>query len=137
MADAVVITKADGENEKRARLAQVEFQQALHLFQSSESGWTPKVLVASSTEKRGIDEVWRLIENYFVFATKNNLLFKNREQQNIRWFHESVDQQFRNKILQTRKGSAKLQTFEKKIKAGKIIPSHAATEVVKSLLPRR
>ncbi|MGC4021554.1 MAG: methylmalonyl Co-A mutase-associated GTPase MeaB [Cyclobacteriaceae bacterium] len=33
MADGIVITKADGENEKKAKLAQAEFQHALHLFQ--------------------------------------------------------------------------------------------------------
>lgn len=137
MADAVVITKADGENEKRTRLAQVEFQQALHLFQSSESGWTPKVLTASSTEKKGISEIWKLIEEFFGSANSGFQLKKNREQQNLRWFHESVDQQFRNKVLRTKKGADKIRRFEKKIKDGKIIPSVAAADVVHSLLPRR
>lgn len=137
MADAVVITKADGENEKRARLAQVEFQQALHLFQTSESGWAPKVLTASSTERKGIAEVWKLVEEFFFVANSRGFLEKNRELQNLRWFHESVEQQFRDKILRTKKGADKIQRFEKKIKAGKVIPSVAATEVVQSLLPRR
>ena len=137
MADALVITKADGGNEKKARQAQVEYQQALHLFQSSESGWAPKVLVTSATENKGIDEVWKLITEFHTFTVARKTFYKNREQQNLRWFHESVDQQFKNKILQTKKAAAKIQSFEKKIKDGKIIPSAAAAEVVQSLVPDR
>jgi LAO/AO transport system kinase len=32
MADAIVINKADGDNIKRANLAKLEFNRALHLF---------------------------------------------------------------------------------------------------------
>jgi LAO/AO transport system kinase len=60
MADAIVITKADGENEKKAKQAQIEFQHALHLFQPT-SFWNPKVLTSSAIEKKGIDEVWKVI----------------------------------------------------------------------------
>lgn len=137
MADAVVITKADGENEKRARLAQVEYQQALHLFQTSESGWVPKVLVTSATEKKGIDEVWKLIEGFHRFTLKNKTFQKNREQQNLHRFHESVNTQFKNKILQTKKAQAKMKSFEKKVSEGKVIPSKAAEEIVKALMPKR
>lgn len=43
MADAMVITKADGDNVKRAKEAQADYQHALHLFSDSASGWKPEV----------------------------------------------------------------------------------------------
>ena len=42
MADAVAITKADGENISRAKLAKKEFENAIHLFPSKEGGWIPR-----------------------------------------------------------------------------------------------
>ncbi len=133
MADGIVVTKADGETEKRARQAQTEFQHALHLFQLSESGWTPKVLTASSLEKKGIGEVWKMIEAFHTFTIKNKSFEKNRAQQKILWFRESIDQLLKTKILQTKKMSTKISAFEKKITAGKIVPANAAREIVKSL----
>ena len=47
MADALVITKADGENMRKATAAKAEYQSALHLFPAAESNWSPKVLTCS------------------------------------------------------------------------------------------
>jgi LAO/AO transport system kinase len=134
MADGIVIAKADGENEKRAKQAQTEFQHALHLFQLAESGWQPKVLTTSALEKKGIEEVWKMIEDFHSFSLKNRFFQKNREQQNLQWFRENIDQLVRNKILKSKTALNKIKLFEKKITVGKITPSKAASEVVKSLV---
>ncbi len=134
MADGIVITKADGDNEKRTKQAQTEYQHALHLFQLPESGWRPKVLVTSAIEKKGIGEVWKMIESFHSFALKNKFFQKNRERQNLEWFYESVDQLFKNKILQSKTALSKIKSFEKRIMNGKITPSKAAEEIVQSLL---
>ncbi len=134
MADGMVITKADRENEKRAKQAQAEFQHALHLFQPSASGWQPKVLTNSAIEKRGIAEVWRMIEDFHSFTLKNKWFEKSREQQNLQWFYENLEQQFKSKILQSKRAKSKIKSFERKIIDRKIMPSKAAAEVVKSLL---
>ncbi len=134
MADGIVITKGDGENEKCARQAQTEYQHALHLFQLAESGWTPKVLVTSALEETGIREVWNMIESFHAFSVKNKFFQKNREQQNLQWFRESVDQSIKNKVLQSKTAIGKIKSYEKKIMQGKLIPSQAANEMVKSLI---
>ena len=134
MADGIVITKADGENEKRARQAQTEYQHALHLFQLADSGWQPKVLTTSAFEKRGIEDVWKMIESFQDSSIKNKFFQKNREQQNLLWFHENVDQLLKSKILKSKAALSKVKSLEKKIAEGKITPSRAATEMVKSLI---
>ena len=48
MTDAIVITKADGDTINHATKTQAEYQHALHLFQSSTSGWQPRVVTASA-----------------------------------------------------------------------------------------
>ena len=42
MADGIVINKADGSNIEKAKLAQAQFRNALHLFPPTPSGWTPQ-----------------------------------------------------------------------------------------------
>ncbi len=137
MADGMVITKADGENEKRAKQAQTEFQHALHLFQLPESKWTPKVLVASSLEKRGIDDVWKMIEAYHSFSLKNKFFQKNREHQNVQWFYDRIEILLKDRILQSKNAKRKIKSFETKIIRGKITPSSAADEIVRALLAAR
>ena len=104
------------------------------MFQLAESGWQPKVLTTSAVEKKGIEEVWKMIESFKVFSIGNKFFKKNREQQNLLWFYESVDQLLKSKILKSKTALSKVKTFEKKIAEGKITPSKAAIEMVNSLI---
>lgn len=133
MADAIVITKADGDNEKKARLAQVEFQHAMHLFQPSMNGWTPKVLTTSAIQKKGIAEVWRMIELFKESTVANGAFQQNRDQQKLEWFHESIQLKLREKIFQSPKLQASIKKLEKKIVKGEILSSSAAYELIKKL----
>ncbi|WP_296705979.1 methylmalonyl Co-A mutase-associated GTPase MeaB, partial [Algoriphagus sp.] len=48
MADGIVIHKAEEDNFAAAKRAKANYQNALHLFPKTESGWIPPVLTASS-----------------------------------------------------------------------------------------
>src|SRR2546422_1151404 len=129
MADAIVITKADGENEKKAKQAQTEFQHALHLFQPATSGWTPKVLTTSAIQKNGISEVWKMIESFLDVTNSTNAFQKNREQQKLVWFHDTIQLLVNEKILQPSRATI-IKLLEKKISKGEILPAKAALEVI-------
>ena len=88
MANAVVITKADGDNVKHATEAQAEYQHALHLFPTSASGWSPTVLTSSSLTKKGIAETWEMITKYKDQTTKSGFFSDNRSNQNASWLQE-------------------------------------------------
>src|SRR5512133_1410816 len=57
MADAIAITKADGENVAKTERAKAEYANAIHLFPPSSTGWTPKVMTCSSRTNMGIEEI--------------------------------------------------------------------------------
>ena len=65
MADAIVINKADNDNEKNAKIAKIEFNRALHLYPLKDSKWQPKVLTASALNNIGIDKIDEMINQYF------------------------------------------------------------------------
>ena len=54
LADGLLITKTDGENIKKAKVAKSNYQNALHLFPSSKNNWTPPVLTCSSLKTGGL-----------------------------------------------------------------------------------
>ncbi len=98
MADALVITKADGANLEKAKAARSEYAHAMHLFQASESGWIPKALVCSSTENKGINEVFKMIEDYKLFATSGNFFQQKRKDQQFDLFLNAIDEQLKQKF---------------------------------------
>lgn len=130
MADAIVINKADGENLKAAKYAKNEFSRALHLYPPKKSGWTPKVMTASSTKGKGISDVWDLIQEFSKFATANGHLNSQRIEQNKHWFLQSVDNEMKAFFYQNEHFKTAIDTALKKIEGNKLSPFHAAKELV-------
>ena len=92
IANAVVVTKADGDNVGRATEAQAIYQQAFHLFSAPESGWHPVVLTSSAFTGDGIEDVWKMILKYQHETKGSGFLDKVRALQNVSWFHQYFTQ---------------------------------------------
>ncbi|MEG1538940.1 MAG: methylmalonyl Co-A mutase-associated GTPase MeaB [Muribaculaceae bacterium] len=92
MADGIVINKADGDNIERAKLAQAQFRNALHLFPAPQSGWTPEVLAYSGYFELGIPEVWDMIDRYFAFVKDNGYFQQKRHEQEKYWMYETINE---------------------------------------------
>lgn len=92
IADAVVITKADGENVKHATEAQAVYQQSFHLFSPPMSGWEPVVLTSSASTGDGIENVWNMILKYQQATKSTGFFDRNRSLQNVAWFQEYFTQ---------------------------------------------
>jgi LAO/AO transport system kinase len=88
MADAIAVTKADGDNLKAARATQADFQHALHLLKLQPHGWTPKVMLCSALQNTGLDEIRDMIEDFRKHATSTGYLEANRKSQHVTWFNE-------------------------------------------------
>lgn len=96
MADGIVINKADGDNIDRARLAQAQFRNALHLFPPTESGWKPEVLTYSGYFELGIKEVWEMIDRYFAFVKESGYFDVKRSRQARYWMYETINERLRS-----------------------------------------
>jgi LAO/AO transport system kinase len=129
MADAVVITKADGDNITHATEAQAEYQQALHLMPAKLSGWTPKVLTASAQTGNGITEIWKIIRSYCEKTESTGYFTHNRVQQNLAWFNEYFLQLLHHDYLKLNL-SAKKQQLETEINTQHISPQNAALKLL-------
>jgi LAO/AO transport system kinase len=136
MADAIVITKADNENTVQAQKAKSEYQNALHLFEPAPSGWTPSVLTSSAIANTGIDEVWTMIESYQQKMLANGYLSKNREQQDIAWFHSQLKSYFNTEVLNKLVSPDKIKVVEEKIIQKLTSPVLACEEIVRGIVQK-
>ncbi len=130
MADALVIHKADGDNIKKAELAAREYKNALHLFPASPSGWTPRVLTASSATNTGIKEVWSMIEDYVVMTKDSGYFEDRRKEQSLQTFRDTVEESLRQRFYQDKKVSGLLQSLKQDILDGRISPYAAARKLL-------
>lgn len=98
MADALVITKADGDNLNKAKAARSEYAHAMHLLQAPESGWVPRTLVCSAIENSGVSTVVDMIEEYKAFSNTNAYFQKKRKEQLFELFLSTVDEQLKERF---------------------------------------
>ena len=126
MADAVVINKADGDNIKKANLAKVEFDRALHLFPKKKSGWIPTTATCSSLNKEGIDSVWQTISDYVKLVHSNHYFEEKRKEQNLFWMMETIDEQLKTHFYNQPKIIDLLESTKKAVQDNAISPFAAA-----------
>lgn len=130
MADAIVINKADGDNLEKARHAKLDINRALQLFPLKDSQWKPKVLLASAYHKQGIDAVWQLISDY-IAMTKNNKYFDlQRNNQNIYWMRETIQEQLLQQFYQNEIIESELAKEEQRLKNHEKSPFSAAQDLL-------
>ena len=130
MADAIVINKADGDNIKKAKLAKVEFNRALHLFPAKKSGWIPTTATCSALTHEGIPEIWKTIEQYIEFTKTNHYFLENRAAQNQYWLLETINEQLKNNFYSNPEILKKLEEYKKAVQNNEISPFAAAQLVL-------
>ena len=130
MADAIVINKADGNNIQKARRAQAEFANALHLFPPSPSGWIPLVKTCSSLHNIGISEVWEMARQYHTFVSENGFLLKKRQEQSRFWLHETLREGIYSQVFDDPRMKEELLLHEKAIAEGRMTSFMAAASIL-------
>ncbi len=99
MADAIAINKADGDNLKRAKLAMVEFNRALHLYPEKASKWRPEATLCSALKNEGIDSIWKSITTYVTMTVKSNYFNIKRNEQNKFWLIQTIEDQLKTNFF--------------------------------------
>jgi len=126
MADTIAITKADGDNQKKATEAQAEYQHALHLVRPDDSGWAPRVLTCSAINHEGTDSIWNTIMEFRISLSQNGHFEARRQQQHVAWMHECFDQLFKMEFQKSQLLQDKSQVLENEVLNKKITPQQAA-----------
>ncbi|WP_121667491.1 methylmalonyl Co-A mutase-associated GTPase MeaB [Mesonia aquimarina] len=126
MADAIVINKADGENERPAKKAKAEFKKALHLYPTRESEWIPKVKLASALYNTGIENIWKMISKYENLTKKNDYFFHKRQEQNKFWLLQTINEKLKSNFYNQPAIKTELKKQLRLIEEQKTTPFEAA-----------
>ncbi|MBT8295156.1 MAG: methylmalonyl Co-A mutase-associated GTPase MeaB [Gramella sp.] len=100
MADAIVINKADGDNQKPAREARLEFNRALHLYPPKESEWKPEVKLCSALYNEGVSDIWKMISSFKVKVDENGYFQQNRLEQNKFWMYQTINDYLKSRFYE-------------------------------------
>jgi len=131
MADALVITKADGDNKLRAKLAAREYKNALHLFPSNKNNWIPKVFTCSALEKKNITNVLDVIEDFRSHVMSSGFFETNRKSQDNKWLSETLKELIINDFFLDGQMIIHLKEIEQKVINGEKTSFQAADELYK------
>lgn len=130
MADAIIINKADGENQNAAKHARREFKNAVHLMPQKDHNWPTQVLTCSGLNSVGITEVIEEINNYKAHATDNQSFTKKRNAQELYWFHQTIEDAIKTNFYNRPEVIAKLVVLEKEVLSKVKSPFDAAGELL-------
>jgi len=130
MADMVVINKADGDNIRMSEMARLQYQNALHIFPQSESGWSPVVSTASAIKNIGISNVWDEIVKFKLQVDENGYFLKNRKHQQINWMYNNINEELKRLFYGSKNIASHLKTLENQIVSNKISPVKAAQQII-------
>jgi len=130
MADLIAINKADGLNKDAAMRAVAEYQQALHLFPKTESGFISKAVPCSAFENTGIAGIWDEMMRFFDITRKNGFFEKNRQLQNLDWMHDYIRQTLEEQFYSSPAVKRKLASLEKAVGDNQEPPLSAARQLI-------
>ncbi len=115
MADALIITKADGDNLAKAKLARAEYAQAMHLFQTDEKAWIPRTGICSALQNEGIDSIYQMLREYKNAAIANNQFTQKRNAQQYDLLMSIIHTQMMNGFQQNAAIASQLKYLKEQI----------------------
>lgn len=130
MCDALIITKADGENATKAKAAIIEYRNALHLYPPTNSGWVPQVGVCSALTGEGIENVWNIVTEYKTLTQKSGYFYTHRAEQEKQRLHETIEQLLKDRFYQNPMVIAKIAALEQQVAEKKISAYSAAEKLI-------
>jgi LAO/AO transport system kinase len=135
LADLIVVNKADGDLKPAAARAAAEVKSALHLLRPKWPQWQPPVLLASATEKTGIDAIWSAIERFR--AALGDALDAHRVEQARAWLWREVGDSLIDALRADPAVQRDLATVESAVAEGRLSPGAGARRLIAAFLGQR
>lgn len=131
IADALLINKADGENETRANRTKTEFSIALHYLKPATKGWKTDAYTASAIKGKGIRELWELILQFERVTKESGVFEERRKEQALDWTFSLIEEALREQFYQNQSVKTMLPKLRDDIKNGILLPTAAAEKLLR------
>ncbi len=130
LADALLINKADGDNKLRARAAKAEYNRALHYLAPATEGWQTRAFTCSALTNEGIDEIWRVIEDFRQKTQASGVFEKRRRKQTLEWVYAMVEEHLLRSFFEHAGVKHIRADVERAVIEGQMPPTVAAQELI-------
>jgi LAO/AO transport system kinase len=131
LTDAIIINKADGDNEKKANIARSDYNNALHYLQPATKGWTAQAFTTSALTGKGIPELWDVIKKFEKTIKQSRVFEQRRKDQSIEWVFRMVEDTLRDEFYNDEKVQQAIASIKQEILKDKITPTLAAEKLLK------
>jgi LAO/AO transport system kinase len=129
IADMIAITKADGDNLKRAQATAADYSHALRIITPASPTWSPPVVSVSAMENRGLDDVWEKITIHHKATSASGEWAAKRRAQQIRWMWAMVDDRLVQRLKTDAKVKALIPALEAEVGDGRLTPALAVEKI--------
>ncbi len=130
IADALLFTKADGDNSLRAQAARVEFERALRFVGAATEGWKTRAYTCSAVTGAGIAEIWAVIEQFRTQTMQSGAFMNRRQQQTLDWMYSMIEEQLKTAFFTHGGVKAMRRTIERQVVAGTLPATLAAQQLL-------
>lgn len=132
LADALVVTKADGEQKALAERTQAEHRQALQLLRPPHAEWKPPVLTVSSRVGEGIPEVWEAVLAHREALGATGALEIRRQRQAREWMWSQVQEGLERAFRGDPAVAQAIPDLEREVEASQTTPAAAARRLLEA-----
>ncbi|HRN27168.1 MAG: methylmalonyl Co-A mutase-associated GTPase MeaB [Ignavibacteriaceae bacterium] len=130
LTDAILVNKADGDNEKKANIAKSDYNNALHYLQPATKGWTSQAFTGSALTGKGIPELWDVIKKFESTIKQSGVFEQRRKNQSIEWVFRMVEETLRDEFYNNVKVQKAITLIKQEIIKDKITPTLAAEKLL-------
>ncbi len=129
LADMLAINKADGDNVARARAAAADYQAAFNILEPVSPDWRPPVITVSGRDNLDLDRLWAEAERHREIMTATGERERKRAQQRVEWMWSMLEERLLGALKRHPEASARLPALEDEVRAGRLAPQTAVSEI--------
>ncbi len=134
MADIILVNKYDGDLKTAAKNSLNQIKNALHLFPPRADNWMVKAALVSALYNEGIENISKIIDNYFLHQQAYNSIEEKRKKQELYRLNKYIEQSLFNHFINSEKAKKLLDEAKKSILLQKSNAYLEADKILNSIL---
>jgi len=132
LADAILVNKADGQNQQAAAAARAEYERALQFLRPATAGWQTQAITASALTGEGIAELWLLVESFQRVAQDSGFFTRRRRRQEREWLLSLIQEQLTAQFREHPTVRRLLPELEQAVEQGELPATTAARRLLEA-----
>jgi LAO/AO transport system kinase len=137
LADLILINKADGDLAPAAKRAAADYRNALRLLHPRIHDWTVPVDTCSAARDEGVDEALSVVNTFRTHLQSTGLLAQRRAEQGVHWLWNETTELLLTQLRHAPDIAQRATDLEQQVRAGRIVPTAAARQLVDAFLDGR